>query len=316
LPICCRRTSRSAFSARQRCNSIDTFAEIGQRLKAYRRGSGLTSEEIAERLSISRAAVYRIEAGEIVKIDTLTRLAEVLGTSLASLLGVGTEYYSSATAYFERMRQLEDRSDQVVAHFGPASYLLMTPAYTGHLRRMLVETLPARTPPHGRAVREIDEIIDILTERRAAYQQRRFGIVSFISVAELERFLEFGLIGTLDVSRADRKRWREAARIEVEELVRILSNESMGVQIGVVEGSMPNFTFQLYRSLDETSLSLSPFRLGEQPNIRLGIASVTSATEPVALYEQLAKRLWDDSLKGVRGAKRLRELIARSKRAA
>jgi transcriptional regulator with XRE-family HTH domain len=294
----------------------ERFVEIGQRLKAYRLGAGLTSEQIAERLDISRAAVYRIEAGEIVKIETLTRLAEVLGTSLASLLGVGTEYYSSAVSYFERMRQLEDRSEHVVAHFGPASYLLMTPAYTGHLRRMLLDTLPARTPRGARAVREIDDIITILSERRAAFHQRRFSIVSFVSVAELDRFLELGLIGSLAVSGRERERWREAARAEVSHLATILANESMGVQVGVVEGAMPNVTFQLFRTPDTTYLGLSPFRLGEQPNVRLGIASVTSAPEPVALYEHLAKTLWTDSLKGARGAKRLRELVARSKRAA
>jgi len=285
-------------------------------LKAYRLGAGLTSEEIAERLDISRAAVYRIEAGEIVKIDTLSRLADVLGTTLASLLGVGTEYYSSAVSYFERMRQLEDRSEQVVVHFSPASYLLMTPAYTGHLRRMLLETLPARTPRTARAVREIDDIITILSERRAAFLARRFSVVSLVSVAEVERFLELGLTGSLASSAKDRERWREAARVEIAHLATILANESMGVQVGVVEGSMPNFTFQLFRNADETHLGLSPFRLGEQPNVRLGIASVTSAPEPVALYDQLAQTLWNDSLKGARGAKRLRELIARSKRAA
>ncbi len=295
---------------------LDTFVEIGQRLKAYRRGAGLTSEEIADRLDISRAAVYRIEAGEIVKIETLSRLADVLGTTLASLLGVGTEYYPSALAYFERVRQLEDRSDQVVAHFGPASYLLTTPAYTGHLRRMLLETLPPRATRTARDVREIDEIITILTERRNAFHARRFSVVSFLSVAELERFLEFGLVGSLAVSGVDRERWREAARLEVEALADVLANESMGIQIGVVEGSMPNFTFQLFRTPEDTYLSLSPFRLGEQPNVRLGIASVTSAPEPVALYEDLVKRLWAEGLKGVRGAKRLRELIARSRRAA
>jgi transcriptional regulator with XRE-family HTH domain len=292
------------------------FVEIGQRLKAYRRGAGLTSEEIADRLDISRAAVYRIEAGEIVKIETLTRLADVLGTTLASLLGVGTEYYSSALAYFERMRQLEDRAEQVVAHFGPASYLLMSPAYTEHLRRMLLEMLPARLPRSAREVREIDEIIAILIERREAFHARRFNVVSFLSVAEIERFLECGLVGSLAGPVADRERWREAARHEVEHLAGILGNESMGIQMGVIEGSMPMSTFQLTRTGSETFLSLSPFRLGEQPNVRRGIASVTSATEPVAHYEQLAKRLWDESLKGTRGAKRLHELITRSKRAA
>jgi len=72
------------------------FNEIGKRLKAYRLGRGLTTDEIAERLGISRAAVYRIEGGEVVKTETLERLAAVLETSVASLLGTGVEYYSSS----------------------------------------------------------------------------------------------------------------------------------------------------------------------------------------------------------------------------
>jgi transcriptional regulator with XRE-family HTH domain len=51
------------------------------------------AEEIAERLGVSRAVVYRMEKGEIVKIETLERMAKLLNTSLASLLGVEVEYY-------------------------------------------------------------------------------------------------------------------------------------------------------------------------------------------------------------------------------
>ena len=49
----------------------DRFAEIGERLRAYRTGRGLAADQVAERLGVSRAAIYRIEAGEIVKIETL-----------------------------------------------------------------------------------------------------------------------------------------------------------------------------------------------------------------------------------------------------
>ena len=68
---------------------------------------------------MSRAAVYRIEAGEVVKIETLDRLASVLETSVGSLLGLGVEYYANAISYFERMRQIEEKSEQVIAHFPP-----------------------------------------------------------------------------------------------------------------------------------------------------------------------------------------------------
>ena len=45
--------------------------DIGNRLRAYRIGKGLAAEQVAEMLGVSRAAVYRIEAGEVIKIETL-----------------------------------------------------------------------------------------------------------------------------------------------------------------------------------------------------------------------------------------------------
>ena len=46
------------------------FTEIGQQLRAYRLESGLRAEEIAARLGVSRAALYRYEKGEVIKLDT------------------------------------------------------------------------------------------------------------------------------------------------------------------------------------------------------------------------------------------------------
>ena len=54
------------------------FTEIGQQLRAYRLESGLRAEEIAARLGVSRAALYRYEKGEVIKLDTIKRLAELL----------------------------------------------------------------------------------------------------------------------------------------------------------------------------------------------------------------------------------------------
>src|SRR5262249_3082320 len=71
-------------------------ADIGNRLKAFRLGSGLSADEIAARLGISRTALYRFEKGELAKIETLEKLAELLSVSVPTLLGVGVEYVASA----------------------------------------------------------------------------------------------------------------------------------------------------------------------------------------------------------------------------
>ena len=57
------------------------FNEIGQQLRAYRMESGLKAEEISARLGVSRAALYRYEKGEVIKLDTVNRLAELLKIS-------------------------------------------------------------------------------------------------------------------------------------------------------------------------------------------------------------------------------------------
>jgi hypothetical protein len=92
----------------------------------------------------------------------------------------------------------------------------------------------------------------------------------------------------------------------------MMENEQMGIQIGVIEDTMPNQTFQIFRERHKTSVAVSPFRLGEFPNIRVGVASITAASDAVAHYENMATNLWACSYKGSRGAALLRELIAQS----
>lgn len=282
--------------------------EIGRRLKAYRRGSGLKAEEIAHRLNISRSALYRMEAGEIVKIETLDTLAHVLNTSLASLLGVGVEYYPKAGAYFERMRQLEAAADQVIARFMPISFLLTTVEYSTHLRQMLIESLPPdELLPE--ALAEIETIMAILGTRKSAHKPR---VVALMSVPEVERFLQLGVIGRFGLPYEEWTRRRIAAHREIENISHFLTDPRPGIEVGLVDETLPNVAFQLFQSKKETVLTVSPFRISEMPNIRHGVATVTAAPEAVALYEKLTADLWNRALKGPRAAARLTEVIARS----
>jgi len=288
------------------------FNEIGERLKAYRLGRGLQAEDVAEQLGISRAAVYRIEAGGVVKIETLERLATLLETTVASLLGAGVEYYSSPVSYFERMRQIEEQADQVVAHFPPLSYLLTSDNYSASLRQTLVEALPAHIA-REQAVAEIDAIIAILDERKKARKRRRLSVVNFVNVLEIERWLKLGVVGRFNLPPAELAQRRLAARVEVEHLIGLIESEPMGVQIGLIEETLPNITFQLFRTAEKTLLGLSPFRLGgELPNVRSGIAMLTADEEPVRLYEEIADGLWRRALKGSDAGAVLRAALDRS----
>lgn len=289
------------------------FAEIGERLRAYRMGRRLAAEQVAERLGVSRAAVYRIEAGEVVKIETLDRLAGVLETSVGSLLGLGVEYYAKAISYFERMRQIEQKSEQVVAHFPPLSYLLTSDNYAKHLKQTLIEAAPSYVEDTGEYEAEIEAIIAVLDERKEARRRRHLSVVNFVSMPEIERWLKLGLVGRFNLPHEEVVARRLAARAEVEHLIRLIEREPMGVQIGLIEETLPNITFQLFRTADRTLLGLSPFRLGgDLPNIRTGVAMLTSDEEPVRLYEQLVEKLWRRAHKGREAAAQLRMIIERS----
>src|SRR6201999_2029519 len=137
------------------------FDDIGNPLKAFRLGSGLSAEEIAQKLGISRTALYRFEKGELAKIETLERLAELLSVSIPTLLGVGVEYIASAVAYFERMRQIEETCEHIIVLAGPISYLLASDAFDRTLADVLRENVPENFDGRKRALAQIDELMTV-----------------------------------------------------------------------------------------------------------------------------------------------------------
>jgi transcriptional regulator with XRE-family HTH domain len=287
------------------------FDDIGNRLKAFRLGSGLSADEIANRLGISRTALYRFEKGELAKIETLEKLAELLGVSVPTLLGVGVEYIASAVAYFERMRQIEETSEHIIVLAGPISYLLASDAFDHTLEEMLRENVPDKLEGRKRALAQVDEIMGVLRQRKDGYRKRQPGIVNLIAASEMERFVRNGLIGRLDLPHKVLAERRAAARTEAEHFTALMADEPIGVQIGIVPDTLPHTGFQIFRQPDRHVLSLSPFRLGEEPNVRFGVAMITSAPEALALHEKMAKELWQRALKGQAAVAFMRDQLAR-----
>jgi len=285
------------------------FDDIGNRLKAFRLGSGLSADEIAGRLGISRTALYRFEKGELAKIETLEKLAELLSVSVPTLLGVGVEYVASAVSYFERMRQIEEASEHIIVLAGPISYLLASDAFDRALGDILRESVPDTLPGRKRALDQVEEITAVLRQRKKQYRKRQPGIVNLISAIEMEHFLGNGLVGRLGLPDNIRRERRALARAEAEHFVKLMEDEPIGVQIGIVPDTLPHASFQLFRQPDRQVLALSPFRLGEQPNIRVGVAMITSAPEALALHEKMAKDLWQRALKGSAAVQLMRGLI-------
>jgi transcriptional regulator with XRE-family HTH domain len=285
------------------------FDDIGDRLKAFRMASGMNADEIASKIGISRAALYRYEKGEVAKIDTLERFADLLEVSVPTLLGVGVEYVSSAVAFFERMRQIEETVEHIIVLFGPVSYLLTSDAYDSILEQVLVESIPDSLENRERAVEEVGEIMTILKDRKATYRRRQPSIVSLIAETELDRFLRNGLVGRADLPARTRRRRRQLAAQEVERALKIMEEEPIGVQIGIVRDTLPHASFQIFRQPDRPVLAVSPFRLGEQPNVRVGVAMITSAPEAISLHEATAEDLWSRALKGREAAAFTRSVI-------
>ena len=287
------------------------YRALGDRLRAYRIGASLQAGDIAAKLGVSRAVVYRMEKGEIVKIETLDRLAALLGTSMASLLGVEVEYHASALGLMERMRQLEQDSDRIVSHFEPISLLLTSPRYLGYLREMLLEAGP-RAAGKGPKPADVEAMLGILAERKAFFEKRRPHIVSLIGLRELERFLHTGLVGRLDLPEGLRAERVAAARHEVEHIARLMAEEPIDVQVGLVDDAMPAASFQVFSGPSHAVLAVSPFRFGELPNVRNGIATVTASPEAVRMYREMIDRLWKQACKGRAGARQLHKLLERT----
>jgi transcriptional regulator with XRE-family HTH domain len=287
------------------------FDDIGNRLKAFRLGSGLSAEDIAAKLGISRTALYRFEKGEVAKIETLEKLAELLQVSVPTLLGVGVEYIASAVSYFERMRQIEETAEHVIVLAGPISYVLASDGFDRALGEILRESVPDAAK-NARALAQIDELMAVLHQRKETYRRRRPAIVNLIAAAEMQRFLRNGLVGRHDLPEAVRRERRRLARAEAEHFTALMEDEPIGVQIGIVLDTLPHTSFQIFRQPDRRILALSPFRLGEEPNIRVGVAMITSAPEALALHEKMARELWASALKGPAAVRFMRDMTEKS----
>lgn len=285
------------------------FAEIGQQLRAYRMESGLRAEEIAARLGVSRAALYRYEKGEVIKLDTVKRLAELLKVSPLSLLGIGVEYYSRPTGYFERMRQIEESADQLLKISGPFSYLTTSEAFDVSLAESLAEA--ARLPGVDRAAAQvsIDQVLTLLAARKRAYLQRKPGIIALISAQAAGRFLETGVMGNFALSASLRARNKVVARTEMERIASQMETEPMGLQFGLLQVAEPTAEFVILRGRDRATLAVNPFYPDSMPLQQTGVAMITGADEAIVAHQRVAEALWRDALRGTAAAAAVRQMI-------
>ncbi len=286
------------------------FSEIGQQLRAYRMESGLRAEEIAARLGVSRAALYRYEKGEVIKLDTVKRLGELLKVSPLSLLGIGVEYYSRSAGYFERVRQIEESADQILQVFGPGCYLTTSEGFDAALAESLTETLVRAGPDTASARVTVEQVLALLAARKRAYQQRRPNIICLLSSNSVRLFLEQGLLSGLPLPAALRERNRAVAAAEMERIAGQMETEPMGLQFGLLTEAEPSSGFLILRSRDRATLAVNPFRADSVPGAQTGVAMITGADEAVASHQRVAEALWRDALRGPAAASAMRDMIA------
>lgn len=285
------------------------FTEIGQQLRAYRLESGLRAEEIAARLGVSRAALYRYEKGEVIKLDTIKRLAELLKISPLSLLGIGVEYYNRPIGYFERVRQIEETADQILQLFGPICYLTTSDAYESALAEVFDEAAD-QAGAERVAMRSLaEQVLGILAARKRMYGMRRPGIIAMVSVAAAQRLLETGVAGGVIVSDRVRRICRDVAVAEIENIATIMETEPMGLQFGLLTGPEPSSAFKIQRARDRVSLAINPFRPDAHPSAQTGVAMITGADEAITAHQRVAEACWREAIKGPAGGARLRQLI-------
>ena len=292
------------------------YDEIGQRLKAYRMGSGHSADEIAKKIGISRTALYRFERGELAKIDTLERLAALLNVSIPTLLGVGIEYIPTAIGYFERMRQIEETAEHIVILSGPISFLLASDNFQAALGDVLTENVAKAGTKASRTQNDIPLIMNILKERKELYKKRKPTIVNLMSAFEIERFLDHGFVGRVGLPEEVLIQRKALARAEIMHFANLIEEQPIGVQIGIVPDTLPHLGFQLFRQPDRKLLVMSPFRLGGEPNVRVGVAMITSAPDGIVLHEQSIDEMWGRALKGSAAATCLRQLLAKDSNSA
>jgi transcriptional regulator with XRE-family HTH domain len=286
------------------------FTEIGQQLRAYRLESGLRAEEIAARLGVSRAALYRYEKGEVIKLDTIQRLAELLKISPLSLLGIGVEYYNRPVGYFERVRQMEETADQVLQVDGPVCYLTTSDSYDAALADAFDEVANASGSERAAQRASAEQVLGILAARKRMYGLRKLGIICMIPAIRLQQFLTLGVAGSLALPERARRMCRQVAAVEVENIAGMMESEPMGLQFGLLPTTEPTGRFAILRARDRASLAVNPFHPDTHATTPSGVAMITGADEAVAAHQRVAEAQWREAVKGATAAERVRQMLA------
>jgi transcriptional regulator with XRE-family HTH domain len=285
------------------------FNEIGQQLRAYRMESGLKAEEISARLGVSRAALYRYEKGEVIKLDTVNRLAELLKISPLTLLGIGVEYYTKPVGYMERLRQIEETSDQILQVFGPIVYLITSDNFDAVLAQIFEENAESQGAERGMARAAAEQLLGVMISRKRMYAARKPSIIGILTINSIQKFLADGVAGATIASERLRGVARDVAAREMELVANLMESEPIGLQLGLMANGEPNGPFTLLRSRERATLAINPFNPDALPATQSGVAMITGAEDAVAAHQRVSESAWREAIKGAAAAERVRAMI-------
>ena len=284
---------------------MESFQIIGERLRTQRLFMGLSVEAVAQQIGVSRALLHRYEAGQIVKLDTLERLAKVYNISPSTLLGLGSEYITDGLRFFERITRLEERAERITVVFGPLIYVLCSDRYDQLLHRALQDK--EAIDPLSEA--ESQRVMDVLGRRKVVFRTRRPAMVNILPLESIERYLDQGLAVTRDVKPEERNRLRKEAIAEITHTINCIVDPPMHVHIALTTRPLPTAGYQIIHTEGRRFLVNSPFRLGQPLNLRYGVATITEDAEALEKHDALTTQLWDSAIKGAEAVQSLRELI-------
>ena len=261
---------------------------------------------------MSRAALYRYEKGEVIKLDTIKRLAELLKISPLSLLGIGVEYYNRPIGYFERIRQIEETADQILQLFGPICYLTTSDAYDNALAEAFeeaadqagAERTAMRSDGRAGAGHPGGAQADVCD---APAGHHRHGVDVLGAAAARNRCgrryrrSPTGCAGSC----------RDVAVTEVENMAALMEAEPMGLQFGLLTGAEPSPRHSRSCGRATGSAWRSTRSAPTRTRRRMtGVAMITGADEAIAAHQRVAEASWREAIKGPAGANRLRHLVS------
>ena len=284
------------------------YATLGARIRRHRDETGMSSDDMAERLSISRAALYRYERGAIVKIEILRRLADMLGTTTAELLGCGIETYADPIAFLERTYEIETTATRIV-QIGGATCQMATDHSEAEVVEAVLTHLARSEPEPTAATGTAYRLASMFEARRQGYQAWRPTIVVALSRRDVASYLRSGLFADEALPDELRRRCRRNALVQIDALATAMAEQPMDARIGLM-ASEPFSTFVIARDESGASLTTNAFGLAERGPAQRTLPMVISDAAAVGAHEAAASSIWRDAHTGRSGSDMLRAMMA------